>query len=119
MGRILTTIPLFLILWYSGGTLTALGSVLADDDKPGIVKGKIIDDKTQQPMEFANVALYNVADSSLITGTITGENGEFEIQNLPYGEYYLEANFVGFERIKTYLSFVFEQFIVSIRSLEH
>ncbi|QGY45005.1 TonB-dependent receptor [Maribellus comscasis] len=69
-----------------------------DDDKPGVIKGAIIDETTGQPMEYANVAVYNTKDSTLVNGGITNENGQFEIKGINYGEYYLEANFIGFEK---------------------
>ena len=38
--------------------------------------GRIIDNKNR-PVDFANVALLNVRDSSLINGGVTNENGQF------------------------------------------
>lgn len=69
----------------------------ADDDRKGKISGVIIDEATSQPMEFANVAIYSEQDSSLVTGTITDEEGKFEIAGVTYGDYYVEANFMGFE----------------------
>ena len=40
--------------------------------------GRIVDTR-HQPVDFANVALFNVSDSSLITGGVTNENGQFVI----------------------------------------
>ena len=40
--------------------------------------GRIVD-KHSRPVDFANVALLNVSDSSLITGGVTNENGQFVI----------------------------------------
>ena len=40
--------------------------------------GRIIDNKNR-PVDFANVALLNVRDSSLINGGVTNENGQFVI----------------------------------------
>ena len=40
--------------------------------------GRIVD-KHSQPVDFANVALLNVSDSSLVTGGVTNENGQFVI----------------------------------------
>ena len=70
--------------------------VIDDDDKPGVVKGVIVDEETSQPMEYANVAVYDKQDSTLVSGGITDEKGKFEITGMTYGEYYLEANFIGF-----------------------
>ena len=47
-------------------------------------------------MEYANVAVYDQQDSTLVSGGITDDKGEFEITGMSYGDYYLEANFIGF-----------------------
>jgi outer membrane receptor protein involved in Fe transport len=49
-------------------------------------------------MEYANIAIYSNSDSKLVTGSIADEKGSFEIGGLPFGEYYIEANFIGFEK---------------------
>ena len=67
-----------------------------DDDIKGKITGKIQEKSSETPLEFANVAIYNQKDSSLVTGGITDENGVFEINNLTFGDYYLVANFIGF-----------------------
>lgn len=67
-----------------------------DDDGKGKITGVVLDQNTENPMEFANIAVYNQKDSSLVTGGITNETGQFEIGNINYGEYYLEVNFIGF-----------------------
>lgn len=67
-----------------------------DDDGKGKITGVVLDENTDNPMEFANIAVYNQKDSSLVTGGITNETGQFEIGNISYGEYYLEVNFIGF-----------------------
>jgi len=68
------------------------------DDGKGKIKGVVLEEGSDTPMEFANIAVYNVADSSLVTGGITNSNGEFEIVDVVYGEYFLEANFIGFDK---------------------
>jgi len=68
------------------------------DDGKGIIKGLVVEEGSETPMEFANIAIYNIQDSTLVTGGITNENGEFEIDNIVYGQYYLEANFIGFDK---------------------
>ncbi len=82
------------------GSFTEEYDAFSDDDKPGTIKGEIIEESTGNAMEYANVAVYNVTDSSLVTGGITNEKGEFEIKGMQMGEYYLEAQFIGFEKSK-------------------
>lgn len=64
----------------------------------GVVKGKVMDASANIPMDFASIALYKTADSSLLTGTISGNGGSFIIPDVPFGKYYMIANFMGFEK---------------------
>lgn len=65
----------------------------------GLVTGQVIDDYSGVPMEFVNIVLFSIKDSSMITGTITDQQGKFSLQGLTYGRFYLTANFIGFERL--------------------
>ncbi len=67
-------------------------------DKGGKVTGAIIDRTTKKPMSYANVAIYTLQDSGLISGGITNDDGRFEISNLKFGDFYLEAQFIGFDK---------------------
>ena len=66
--------------------------------KNGVIKGKIIDAETNTPMEYANIAIYSKKDSKLVTGGIANAAGVFEIDDLSFGVYYVEAKFIGFEK---------------------
>lgn len=63
------------------------------------VGGKIIDDKTDKPLEYVNTVLYRSSDSSLVTGTITGSDGKFDLNITKPGKYYFTADFIGFEKV--------------------
>ncbi len=65
-----------------------------------IIKGKIIDKSSDQAMEYANISVYSAKDSSLVTGGITNVNGEFRIGNINTGFFYVEANFIGFQKTR-------------------
>jgi outer membrane receptor protein involved in Fe transport len=82
--------------------IALLGSLKAGnytpDPKGGTIKGKVVDSASNKPMEYVNVAVYITADSSLVTGTITTEQGEFRIDKLPHGEYYINVSFLGFDK---------------------
>ncbi len=66
--------------------------------KNGKITGKIIDSDTKEPMEYANVSVFRKQDSKLVTGSITNASGGFLIDNLPYGAYFVEASFIGFDK---------------------
>lgn len=62
------------------------------------ITGKVIDTEGQS-VEFANVALYSLPDSILITGTVTNQQGEFTIttnndSDIPT---LLQISFIGYE----------------------
>jgi len=63
----------------------------------GKISGKITDHYTSQPIEYANVALYKVKDSSLVNGCISDSTGRFKMENLSFGRYYLKISFIGFK----------------------
>lgn len=63
------------------------------------VKGKIVDESDGKPLEFATVAVKRVRDSSLVSGTITNNAGEFRINDVPPGGYNVEIAFIGYERV--------------------
>ena len=63
----------------------------------GEILGKVIDSQTDEALQYTNVALYNMRDSSLVTGTITAKNGEFHLEKVKGGRYYLIVNFVGYQ----------------------
>ena len=100
MKQITLLFFIFSSFWSVGNPSIDLEVEPTVDDKPGTIKGIIIDVQTSEPMEYANVAVYNSEDSSLVTGGITNENGEFEIRGMSYGNYYLEAQFIGFNKSK-------------------
>lgn len=64
----------------------------------GTIEGKVIDGDTKKPIEFVSVAVYKSSDESLVTGAMSGEDGEFTIKGVPEGQYYLELTFVGYEK---------------------
>lgn len=67
-------------------------------ERKGVLMGKIVDTDDEKPLEFTSVAIFSEVDSSLITGSITGPDGSFQLNGVPFGDYYLVANFMGYEK---------------------
>lgn len=59
------------------------------------IRGKIID-STRSPIPFATIAVLNSADSAIISGNLSDENGNFIIQKISKGSYLLKIIAVGF-----------------------
>jgi len=66
--------------------------------KDGKVSGTIIDGSTKETIPFASVAIYHAKDSTLVTGVLSGTDGSFTIENLPYGKFYIQITFVGYKK---------------------
>ncbi len=62
----------------------------------GSISGSIFDQSDKTPMEFTRVALYST-DSVLVNGTISQQNGNFKIDKVPFGKYYLDVKFIGYQ----------------------
>ena len=70
--------------------------------KPGEQKGMITavirDANTNEPIEYANVTIHNVKDSSFVNGTVSDKKGELAFTNLSEGKYYVTVSYIGYEK---------------------
>ena len=64
----------------------------------GSVTGKVVDSVKKEPIEFANVIIYSVPDSAQVNGTVTNSGGTFELTKIGAGKYYIDIQFVGYEK---------------------
>ncbi len=78
-------IILFLLI-----TCTALCELSA-----GNIKGKVYENGNNTPLEFVNIAILR-SDSSLITGTVSDDKGEYMIASIEEGTYLVRASLVGY-----------------------
>jgi outer membrane receptor protein involved in Fe transport len=70
-----------------------------------IIKAKIIEKSSGEPVPYASAALLSVETDQNILGAVADFNGEVLISNVKKGEYQLQISFMGFN---TYLSEAFE-----------
>jgi outer membrane receptor protein involved in Fe transport len=62
----------------------------------GIIKGEIIDSSSNAPLQFVNIILYHQKDTSFVSGTASGTNGEFILHNVTEGVYLMKVNLLGY-----------------------
>ncbi len=77
-----------------------LALTLANSDlfgqREGIkITGAVLDQKSQQPIEFATVMLADATTQKAVGGTTTGADGSFELQ-ADIEQFYIEISFIGF-----------------------
>jgi len=62
------------------------------------IKGKVLDADTQNPLEFATITLFSQRDSSIVSGGITNEKGEFLIDTR-MGKLFAHVEFIGYRTL--------------------
>ena len=61
------------------------------------VSGKVVEQLGNEPLPGTSLAIYSLPDSALIAGAVADVNGQFRIEEIPTGSYFLLASFIGFE----------------------
>ncbi|MCX2576322.1 outer membrane beta-barrel family protein [Pedobacter sandarakinus] len=79
--------------------------------KTGSVSGRVIQSKDRQPIDYASVAIKNMADSTTVGAVSTEENGSFVFKGLKPGNYRLYAAFLGLKNTN-------KDFIISAEKLD-
>lgn len=68
-----------------------IGSSIIYSQNSGVIKGKIIDAKTREALPYVNVV---VVGSTI--GSVSNENGEFEITKVPFGYNSIQVSYLGY-----------------------
>jgi len=61
------------------------------------IKGKVLDNESRTPVQYANIMVHRQESGEALTGTITDETGRFELKPVRPGRYYLTVKFMGFQ----------------------
>lgn len=61
------------------------------------ITGQLVEEQSGETIPYANVALYNKLDSSLLAGTTSNFEGEFSLEGVNSGDYFIKISFIGFE----------------------
>ncbi len=65
-------------------------------DGQGSITGLVTDQVNGQFIEYANVVLFRMRDSSMVNGGITNTSGIFKLEKVPFGRYYAVVTFLGY-----------------------
>ena len=64
------------------------------------ISGKLVKESDNSVVDFAYVALYQASDSTMIKVETANEFGEFKINDLSAGDYFLKATYIGLPDLK-------------------
>ncbi|MDD2436800.1 MAG: TonB-dependent receptor [Massilibacteroides sp.] len=82
------------------------------------VKGQVVEEGTDIPVEQATVRLLSVKDSILVGGVVSEKNGSFVLKNIRPGSYLLHITFVGFNHLYQPLTITGKKNPVEVGKLE-
>jgi hypothetical protein len=82
--------PLFALLLLTSMTLNPL---IGQSQLAGNVT-----DEARRPLAFANVLLLSPADSALVSGVVTAEDGAYRFEQVANGTYFLSVTMLGFSQ---------------------
>src|SRR5688572_25022355 len=71
-------------------------AIMAQAQNIGRVAGKLMENGTKAPVGFASVGLFAAKDSTLVSGTTSAEDGQYAIENVAFGNYFLKVTLVSF-----------------------
>ncbi len=84
-------IALLLVAFFS------VSSLLQAQAPDSGIAGKIVDAGNSQPVEFAQIGLFKINETTPVGGVVTDEEGNFTFNNVAEGTYSLKIQFVGYE----------------------
>jgi outer membrane receptor protein involved in Fe transport len=64
--------------------------------KTGEIFGTIVDSITNESLGYATVIAFKQPNNEMISGVVTGDNGNFSLAELPIGNYNLKISFIGY-----------------------
>lgn len=80
-----------------GNSLPATGTSKVSEKENGKIYGAVIDVETNQPVEFATIALMKAGTETPVDGTICDMEGKFTLNKIPFGTYDVVISFIGYE----------------------
>ena len=90
MRKAFTTLSLFFFLCLAANAQKA----------DGVIKGRLVDTTTKQPISDATVSLLQARDSVLVSFTLSNKQGNFEIKGILPGQYRLLVTHEAFVEVK-------------------
>ena len=95
MKKLLTMCLLLLFIKLQAQTSNTTIDILLN----GSISGIVLDATLNEPLPYVTIVLKNSAEET-INGTITDNDGKFEINKIPGGTYHVNIQFIGYKTIK-------------------
>ena len=63
----------------------------------GSLDGQVFDSISRKPIEYVQLRVCKVSDSTVVTGIYTDEDGKFVLEQIPLGSYFIRVNQSGYK----------------------
>ncbi len=83
--------------------LAGITSIVSAQSVSNLI-GKVVSTESKEPVSYANVALYNIDGKEIGEGDFCNKYGEFKIENIKPGKYYLGVSHVSYQNLKIKLT---------------
>jgi outer membrane receptor protein involved in Fe transport len=80
----------------AGLALLVTSGAFAQETRSGSVSGTVVAESNRRPLELVNVVLLDQSDSTLVTATATDRHGQFRIDSIARGRYFLHFSLIGY-----------------------
>ena len=81
---------------YLSVLLICISALFVSAQNKYAVSGKVVN-VAKTPIAFANVAIFELPDSTMIQGGMTDDQGNFILPDIISGDYFLKILYIGFE----------------------
>jgi outer membrane receptor protein involved in Fe transport len=65
----------------------------------GTIEGAVLDSVNNSSLEAASISVVKEDDNKIVTGANTDAAGKFKIEQIPFGSYKLEVNYIGYNTL--------------------
>ena len=63
----------------------------------GIIRGSVVDSMLDEVKAYANISVVKEDSDDIIAGGMSDENGLFLVDKIPFGEYFIVVQYIGYE----------------------
>jgi outer membrane receptor protein involved in Fe transport len=97
--NIFATMRLILLIIAVSFSFISLAQPEGERPKIGVYQGKVVNSQSKKPIPYTKIVMISPRDSSVVTGGLSNETGDFKISKIPVGMYTAKITSFGFKPV--------------------
>lgn len=89
----------------------------AQENRSGVITGKVMDSSLNIPLEYATITLYTKGNSRPVDGTTTNGSGHFQLLNIAPGSYKVVTEFIGYKPFSLSVAFSGKNDVMDLKTI--